>query len=215
MQSIKEGSLARATTRAAGDLAQAWPRGDSPEAAVRSLSSWTESFVLRLERPGEGLSPEATYVLNELSNAPLFAAVIDANGNLLTSAPAEAGHPPSLPARDDAAWERARQTASAVTLPGADSPDRVRRVLAAVSGTDGIRGYLLVELRVPPPWRKQDGDVSYEWPILIGYLLIFGIASAVFLVRWVTRRLNHIADAASAWSRGDFSTLIVDDTSDE
>ena len=44
---------------------------------------------------------------------------------------------------------------------------------------------------------------------------MFGIASSVFLAAWVTRRLNHVARAATAWSSGDFSHLIDDRSRDE
>ena len=215
MTAVDSGSLAQATTHAAADLGEAWPHAEASADVKQALSSWSESLVLRLERPRQGLSSEATYVMTELSDAPIGAVVFDASGNLLASAPHGAGWQATVPAATDAAWERARHASDAVPLPGSNSPERVRRVLAAVPGPGGVRGFLLLELRLPPPWRKLAGDASFEWPILLGYLLIFAIASSLFLVRWVTRRLNHIADAASAWSQGDFSTLIVDETRDE
>lgn len=216
MAAVDRGRLAAATEAAVDDLQHVWPRGDSREEAERGLATWAESLVLQLERPRQGLSPEASYVLTELSTAPIAAAVLDADGQVLARAPRDGEWQAVVPAPDDPVWRLARSHPGATSLPGAEAPEHVRRVLAAVPAPSGeARGYLLVELRLPPPWRKLAGELSFEWPILIGYLLVFGIASSLFLVRWVTRRLNHIADAASAWSRGDFSILIADDTQDE
>jgi signal transduction histidine kinase len=78
-----------------------------------------------------------------------------------------------------------------------------------------LRGYLFVELRLPVPWHRFLLDLSLEWPIVLGYLLVFGIASSIFLATWVTRRLNRVARAATAWSRGDFSDRIDDRSRDE
>jgi signal transduction histidine kinase len=78
-----------------------------------------------------------------------------------------------------------------------------------------LRGFLFVELRLPVPWHRFLLDLSVEWPIVLGYLIVFGIASSVFLAAWVTRRLNRIARAATAWSRGDFSDRIDDSSRDE
>jgi len=50
---------------------------------------------------------------------------------------------------------------------------------------------------------------------VLGFLVVFGIASSIFLAWWVTRRLNHVARAATAWSRGDFSDRIADRSRDE
>jgi signal transduction histidine kinase len=216
MASVDRGRLAAATEAAANDLQRIWPHGDSRDEIERGLSTWAESLVLQLERPRQGLSPEASYVLTELSTTPIAAALVDAHGQVLARAPREGEWQAQVPTPEDAVWLLARNRDGATSLPGTDTPQHVRRVLAAVRAPNGdTRGFLLVELRLPPPWRKLASELSFEWPILIGYLLVFGIASSLFLVRWVTRRLNHIADAATAWSRGDFSTLIADDTHDE
>jgi signal transduction histidine kinase len=50
---------------------------------------------------------------------------------------------------------------------------------------------------------------------VLGYLILFGAASSFFLATWVTRRLNRVAHAATAWSRGDFSECIGDASRDE
>jgi signal transduction histidine kinase len=72
-----------------------------------------------------------------------------------------------------------------------------------------------VELRLPVPWHRFLLDASLEWPIVLGYLILFGAASSFFLATWVTRRLNRVAYAATAWSRGDFSERIGDTSRDE
>jgi signal transduction histidine kinase len=89
-------------------------------------------------------------------------------------------------------------------------------VLTQVRAADGSSlGLLFVELRLPIPWHRFLLDLSLEWPIVLGYLIVFGIASSVFLATWVTRRLNRVARAATAWSRGDFSDRIEDTSRDE
>jgi signal transduction histidine kinase len=70
-------------------------------------------------------------------------------------------------------------------------------------------------LRLPVPWHRFLLDLSLEWPIVLGYLVLFGLASSFFLATWVTRRLNRVARAATAWSRGDFSDRIDDRSRDE
>jgi signal transduction histidine kinase len=78
-----------------------------------------------------------------------------------------------------------------------------------------VLGVLFVELRVPLPWRRLLFDSSFESPTVFAFLIVFGLASSVFLAGWVTRRLNRIARAAGAWSRGDFSDRIGDRSRDE
>jgi signal transduction histidine kinase len=58
-------------------------------------------------------------------------------------------------------------------------------------------------------------DSSFESPTVLVFLVVFGLASSFFLAAWVTRRLSRIARAARAWSRGDFSDRIDDQSSDE
>jgi len=121
-----------------------------------------------------------------------------------------------MPAANAPEFSRARTGGSPQPLPGAERPNRIRRVLAPVRAADGtLRGFLFVELRLPVPWHRFLLDLSLEWPIVLGYLIVFGLASSMFLAAWVTRRLNRVARAASAWSRGDFSDRIDDRSNDE
>jgi signal transduction histidine kinase len=207
MRGVDDGSLKRATQNAAEDLAASWPSTVADE--KKGLAAWTQAWVLRLQRPHNGLVEEESFVLNELATDPLVAAILAPDGHLLAQAPERIDWIPGIPAASGLG-------VSALTdLGGAESPYRVRRLLAPVRTDGNLRGYLFVELRLPVPWRRFLLDLSLEWPIVLGYLIVFGIASSFFLATWVTRRLNRIARAASAWSRGDFSNRIDDRSGDE
>src|SRR5262249_43149318 len=163
---------------------------------------------------GGGLVEDESYLLLELAAVPLAAAIPAGAGRVVGRAPARADWRPELPAGGEELG-RAR-AAAAIPLAGADAPFKIRRVLAPIRASDGgLRGYLFVELRLPVPWHRFLLDLSLEWPIVLGYLLVFGIASSIFLATWVTRRLNRVAGAAAAWSRGDFSNRIGDRSRDE
>ena len=209
MHGVDAGSLVHASEHGAQDLARAWPSSAVDEAA--GLNTWTNGWLLRLQRPHGDLISNDSYVLVELANDPLAAAVLSADGRVLAQAPNDVDWHPDLPSA-----EALKQVDAAKVLAGSDSPYKVRRALAPVRASDGsVRGFLFVELRLPLPWRRFLLDLSLEWPIILGYLIVFGIASSVFLAAWVTRRLNHVARAATAWSSGDFSHLIDDRSRDE
>jgi signal transduction histidine kinase len=211
MAGVESGALVRGTQSAATDLARHWPNAD----AAANLDLWTDALVLRMQRPYGGLLAQNSFILTELSSAPLAAAVLDGNGRTLASAPANAAWQPALPTPDSADW-RALAAQSGRLIGIADSPWRVRRTLAPMRSEDGrLYGYVLVELRLPVPWHRFLLDASLEWPIVLGYLILFGAASSFFLATWVTRRLNRVAYAATAWSRGDFSERIGDTSRDE
>ena len=214
MAAVDAGALTRATQAAAAELAHAWPTAGDDEA--QDLAAWSEARVLRLQRPHGGLLEDESFILFELSADPLAVAVLAPDGRLLAQAPLRAEHALQLPAPQSGEWLAAQTTARAQALPGSDNPDRIRRALAPVRAADGtLRGMLLVELHLPVPWHRFLLDFSLEWPIVLGYLVLFGLASSFFLATWVTRRLNRVAHAASAWSRGDFSESIDDASRDE
>lgn len=213
MAGVEQGRLRDAAERGAASLA---PRLALAGADSAVLATWVESWILRLERPRGGLSVEDSYVLLELSADPLAAAVLAPDGRVLAQAPADASWESRLPQPEEAGFAQARAGTAAVALAGEDSPYKVRRVLAPVRSEDGrLLGLLFVELRLPLPWHKFLLELSFEWPIVLGYLIVFGLASSFFLAAWVTRRLNRIARAADAWSRGDFSGRIGDASRDE
>ncbi|HSX60453.1 MAG TPA: sensor histidine kinase [Tahibacter sp.] len=210
-EAVDSGRMTSMTQDAAREMGRYW-NSDRPPGHIE-LATRAEALVLRLERPQDGLAP-SSYVMLELSTVPIAVGVYDAAGRALAHAP-ENSWTATPPAAAHPAWEQARRTGTA-DLEGEETPERVRRVLAAIPGTDGqVRGFLLTELRLPLPWQRIVGGNSFEWPILLVYLVVFSIATAFFMVRWVTRRLNTIADAAESWSAGDFSTLIPDESGDE
>ncbi|HVH34003.1 MAG TPA: sensor histidine kinase [Tahibacter sp.] len=210
-EAVDSGRMASMTRDAADDIARHWSDAEPP--SQMELATRAEALVLRLERPQDGLAP-SSYVMLELSKVPIAVGVYDQAGQVLATAP-ESAWLATPPPAGDPSWEQA-QRAGSVDLPGSESPERVRRVLAVVRDGDGrLRGFLLTELRLPLPWHRLIGEKSFEWPILLVYLIVFSLATAFFMVRWVTRRLNTIADAAESWSEGDFSTLIPDESGDE
>jgi signal transduction histidine kinase len=214
MAAVDAGALAQATQSAAAELNQSWPAANANEA--QQLATWTEARMLRLQRPHGGLLEEESFILFELASDPLGVAVLAPDGHPLAEAPVRAGWQMQLPAPQSAEWNATLAGSSAQMLSGSDDPYRIRRALAPLRDNDGaLRGMLLIELRLPVPWHRFLLDLSLEWPIVLGYLVLFGLASSFFLATWVTRRLNRVARAASAWSRGDFSDRIDDRSSDE
>ncbi|MEO8669835.1 MAG: sensor histidine kinase, partial [Tahibacter sp.] len=207
---VDAGRLGLATQRAEVDIGTDWSEQSIPSDA--ELAVRADSLILSLERPHDGLAP-GSYVMLELSRSPVSVVIFDATMRPRARAPLDSTI--EIPSTLDPIWDQATAT-TYTNLPGMDSPEKVRRVLAAIHGSDGHRlGWVLVELRLPLPWHRLIGEVSFEWPIMLACLVIFSLASAFFLVRWVTRRLNRIGNAAANWSRGDFSTLIVDASNDE
>lgn len=213
MAGVDAGSLNTAAESAAQDLARDW---QPQSAAPRDLATWTDAWMLRLQRPRGGLLEHESYILLELSAEPLAVAVLDPNGQVLAQAPAVTNWHMQWPAGTIHAWLIAQSARAPKPLALSESPYRTRLALAPVHTSDGqLHGYVAVELRLPVPWHRVLFDASLEWPIVLGYLILFGIASSFFLAAWVTRRLNRVARAATAWSRGDFSSLIADDSHDE
>lgn len=211
---IDAGALLRSSRAGADELATVWPRTTDDEPAA--LASWAQAFILRLQRPRSDLVEDDSYLLVELAAVPLSAAVLDRDGRMIAHAPPQSDWQAEVPAPGSADLQRAAAGHAPVELAGADAPFKIRRVVAPVFAADGVlRGFLFVELRLPVPWRRFLLDLSLEWPIILGYLLVFGLASSIFLAAWVTRRLNRVAQAASAWSRGDFSGRIADRSRDE
>jgi signal transduction histidine kinase len=217
MRGIADGSLDRAAERGAADLATQWPhlRGAGDVDAV-ALHTWLDGWVLRLQQPRGGLTPDESYVLMELADAPLAAAVLTPDGDELARSSGDGRWKPDVPSANETAHAAAVANSGATRLAGADSPQRIRRVIAPVRDASGnVLGVLFVELRLPPPWRHLLVDSSFESPTVFAFLIVFGIASSIFLAWWVTRRLNRVARAATAWSRGDFSDRIGDSSHDE
>jgi signal transduction histidine kinase len=213
MHGIADGRFDRAAEAGASDLASRWTglRG-ADDAGHVALRTWLDAFVLRLQQPRGGLTPDESYVLMELADAPLAAAVFAPDGRELARTAGDDNWTPMMPDAPEIA--RAAQGAT-IDLAGAENPYRIRRVLAPILVDGATAGVLFVELRLPLPWRRFLLDSSFESPTVLAFLIVFGIASSIFLAWWVTRRLNRVASAATAWSRGDFSQGIGDRSRDE
>jgi signal transduction histidine kinase len=214
MHGIADGRFDRAAESGASDLASRWPglRGGPDDPRHVALRTWLDAFVLRLQQPRGGLTPDESYVLMELADAPLAAAIFATDGRELARSTGDGNWGPTMPDAADVA--RAAQGGT-IDLPGAENPYRIRRVLAPIRTGETTAGVLFVELRLPLPWRRFLLDSSFESPTVLAFLIVFGIASSIFLAWWVTRRLNRVASAATAWSRGDFSQGIGDRSRDE
>ncbi len=217
MNGIGAGSLDRAAEDGAADLVAQWPhlRGANGEDAA-ALDMWLDAWVLRLQQPRGGLTPDESYVLLELADAPLAAAILAPDLHELAHSSGDGHWTAELPSATEGERVRAASGVSAVALAGSESPFKVRRTLAPLRTASGeLLGLLFIELRVPPPWHRLPLDSIFESPTVLAFLIVFGIASSIFLAAWVTRRLNRIARAATAWSRGDFSDRIDDRSRDE
>ncbi len=211
---IARGSLITSMSAEALDLSQDFDTTSAP--STRSLEHALESFLLHLERPRDRLGDEPSFILTELAAQPLAAAIVDPNGVLLASAPGDGKWQAQIAPGGDPLWQKLSIGDAPTLVASDDSPRLLRRYVAPIRDSAHVlRGALVLELRLPVPWRTLSFDWNFEWPILIAYLLLFGLGSALFLSRYVTRRLNRIASAAHAWSGGDFSEIIQDQSADE
>ncbi|MGH8171552.1 MAG: histidine kinase [Rhodanobacteraceae bacterium] len=217
MTGISAGSLDRAAESGASDLAQRWTQLGGGAAGDRTaLQVWLDGWVMRLQQPRGGLTPDESYVLMELTDRPIAAAILAPDATQIAHSTLDEHWSPEFPSVAESAPIATTQSSAAVRLAGAESPDKIRRVIAPVRDASGqLLGFLFVELRLPPPWRRMSIDSSFESPTVFAFLIVFGLASSIFLSGWVTRRLNHVARAATAWSRGDFSDRINDRSRDE
>lgn len=212
---IEQGRLRQAADQGAREVARRWNHVDEAH-RPGVVSTWLEAWILRLERPRIGLSEADSYVLMELSRDPLATAVLAPDGRVIAQAPPTASWNARMPSPDEAGFAEAVAGTRAVELTGEESPHLVRRVLAPVRDAGGkLLALVYVELRLPLPWRSFLLKLSFEWPIILIFMVVFGLASSFFFAAWVTRRLERIARAASAWSRGDFSDRIDDRSRDE
>ncbi|MEO5558311.1 MAG: sensor histidine kinase [Dokdonella sp.] len=213
MSGIAAGSLDRASEKGAAELAVQWPHLQANATDTTSLQIWLDAWVLRLQQPRGGLTPDESYVLIELADAPIASVVLTPDGRVLAQSHRDEHWIPQLPSSEEIAHA---EGANAMALSGSDSPYRIRRTIVPFHNPSGaVAGLLFVELRLPLPWRHLLLESSFESPTVLGFLVVFGLASSIFLAGWVTRRLNRIARAATAWSRGDFSDRIADPSRDE
>lgn len=213
---VDNGSLERASGRGAQELGTQWTGlldRSTPHSAA--LQVWLDAWILRLQQPRGGLTPDESYILLELSEVPLAAAILGADSTLLARTEGNSRWTADLPTALE--MERAANPdAKPIKLASAESSYTIRRVLTPLHDPSGRQiGWLFAELRVPPPWRHLLFDSSFESATVFAFLIVFGLASSLFLAAWVTRRLSRIERAATAWSRGDFSNRIDDRSGDE
>ena len=214
---VRDSSLDRAAQRGALELSDLWPHLRGTGAGdTTALQLWLDAWILRLQQPHGGLTPDESYVLLELTDVPLGAAIVDADASVLAKTGGDVNWRLDLPSREEIAAALQRQETSAIELSGSSGSYTIQRVLVPLQPASGKPGeFLFVELRVPSPWRHLLFDTSFESPTVFAFLIVFGLASSIFLAAWVTRRLSRIARAATAWSRGDFSNRIDDRSGDE
>jgi signal transduction histidine kinase len=202
IEAVDRGALQTAVRRQARVLGDV---GSNDEALIERLNDW----VMRLERPRGGLVEQPSYVLLELSEDPLRAAIYDLDGRRVAATRVAPRQPTEL------AIDGARR--GRLVRDGADIAGTTwRMVLAPVRGpTDEVIAIVQLDLEVPPAWRKAMADLAVEWPITLTYLVGFAALSGLFLAMYVTRRLGRIMSATDRWSRGDFSQNIADFGYDE
>src|SRR5215470_6567104 len=166
MRGVSEGSLDRAAERGATDLAMRWPHlTAASDGDAVALRTWLDGWVLRLQQPRGGLTPDESYVLMELADAPLAASILAADGRELARSVGDGRWAPTTPTADEVAAITASARSGVTALAGAESPYRIRRVLAPVRDASGtLLGLLFVELRLPLPWRHLLVDSSFESP---------------------------------------------------
>lgn len=214
---VQNGSLTQVAQRGASDLSSQWShlRGIRGTDTV-PLKLWLDAWILRLQQPRGGLTPDESYILLELSDVPLGAAIYGTQMDLLARTEGDGHWDLHQPSADELSRAMSAASQSVLELGGEESDYTIKRLLVPLKN-DGDRPFalLFIELRIPLPWRHVLFDSSFESPTVLAFLIVFGLASSFFLAAWVTRRLSRIARAAGAWSRGDFSDRIDDRSSDE
>ncbi|MEW5961141.1 MAG: sensor histidine kinase, partial [Chloroflexota bacterium] len=156
-----------------------------------------------------------------------FAAIVDAGGKALATAPAET--------RTDSQAALEAQLVSPLSnllqaaLHGETEPARLavrdaagHYIAAApiLGQNEQVVGAMFVKLAFPISEGEflQSALVGAVLPVAVGMLasgLVAGIVFGYLMARGLTRRLNTLAEAADDWSRGDFSTLARDTSGDE
>ncbi|MEO6075519.1 MAG: histidine kinase, partial [Dokdonella sp.] len=213
MTRVDDGALVDAANIAARSLATSW-RGHA-DSDTAMLAAWSEALALNLQQPSGALANES-YVLMELTRAPIFIAVLDPRGNAIARYPTAVDPATRLPNASELASDTSATSARNLERGETSERDSTRRVLAPIRSAGGeLLGFLYLDLRLPLPWKALFNDVRFEWPIVVGYVLVFGLGASFFLATWVTRRLNRVARAATAWRGGDFSGSIDDRSADE
>lgn len=202
---VDRGALLEATKAEAGRLQELASRSRRVD-MEHELDYW----LLKLKQPGGLLGREASYVLQELSDQPFAAVLVDRLGQVHAQSPTSGEWSIDL-SRIPVALIGIEQARSLETI---ETEDYVR-LLAAPVGVPASGKWLILELRLVPPWRKIVRNLSFEWPVIMICLFLIGTGAACFLSFSVTRRLRRMQQAAGAWAGGDFSPRIADPSRDE
>ncbi len=185
MARVDNGALIDAANIAAKSLSASW-RGHGDNQTTM-LEAWSEALALNLQQPSGALANES-YVLLELTRAPIFIAVLDQRGNAIASYPAAADAESKLPDVKELAFGTNAKSARNLARDETLDRDSTRRVLAPIYSAGGeLMGLLYLELHLPLPWKALFNDVRFEWPIVVGYVLVFGLGASFFLATWMTR----------------------------
>ena len=81
---VRDSSLDHAAQRGARELGDLWPHLRGTGAGdTTALQLWLDAWILRLQQPHGGLTPDESYVLLELTDVPLGAAIVDADTRVL------------------------------------------------------------------------------------------------------------------------------------
>src|SRR6478735_6213688 len=128
MKGVSAGSLDRAAERGAADLGAQWSHlGGAGGTDAEALQIWLDAWILRLQQPRGGLTPDESYVLMELADTPLAAAILAPDAQMLARSRADAHWSPQLPTSAEAAQAASTEGASAIDLAGVESPHKIRR----------------------------------------------------------------------------------------
>jgi len=201
---VGKGRLRAATAAEARRLATQLTAAADPAQLQQELAAWLDGLAL----PGATAVVDSA-VLQELSDQPFAAALRLADGRVIRAPMIPGGwqiaaEPLALPG-PSAVIESARQ----------QSPVWMRRYAAPVAPKAESPALLVLELRLPLPWHRVVLSTSKEWPVLVGFLLVFSLVTLWFFGRSVTVRLHRIAAAADAWRGGNFAVVIGDRSADE
>lgn len=127
---VKSGSLNRAAARGASELESLWPHmrlGTQPDSLA--MSTWLEGWLLRLQQPKGGLTPDESYILLELREPALAAAIIDKDSRIVSLARGLATWQPDMPTEDEISAARLVTDRLPQVLAGRENDYSIQRVL--------------------------------------------------------------------------------------
>jgi signal transduction histidine kinase len=184
-EALADGALERASKPVRAELESLDPA--SPYASAR-VENALHRLIAEIERPNGVLKEAAADVLFELDPKPVRAALIDANGRVLSLVPPD--------------W----------TIVESSDLWRFRHLERFPIGRDRV---LKIGLDLQAPWWRSLEQWRIEWPILLLIASMLSLGAAWLLRSFVTRRIGQILSAAARWRNGEFSKPIGDTSTDE